>query len=357
MRTALRLSSNRAAVRLLQEIGIPHTVQYARTLGVGDVPSVPSLALGSGEVTLDRMTAAYAAFINAGKVPLPLLIRRVEDRGGVILYEAVEVLTPAVSETTAFLMSSMLSDVINAGTAARARSLGFTLPAAGKTGTTNEYRDSWFIGFTPRIATGVWVGFDQPRSIIQRGFASEIAVPIWANFMKAATRGDRPTWIRAPRSIVSAQVCSVSGMRAGEGCEHAEIQTEDGETRRRSPVYTEYFVSGTEPTAVCNRHSTRGLLGAIASLFGGGEPPAAAVVLPAAPAPAASAPPAAERREETAEAPEEPPRRRRGFWSRLFGIGSDDDRERDEDEQADEEREDRENDRRRPRPRPIPGTR
>jgi 1A family penicillin-binding protein len=190
LRTALRTSSNRAAVRLLQQVGIGRTVQYAKDMGVGNVPSVPSLALGSGEVTLQAMTAAYAAFINHGFVPKPILIRRVEDNDGTVLFEGRPSSTRAISDTTAFLMSTMLADVINAGTAARARSLGFTLPAAGKTGTTNDFNDAWFIGFTPKLATGVWVGFDQPRTILPNGFAADIAVPAWAKFMKAATQRD-----------------------------------------------------------------------------------------------------------------------------------------------------------------------
>jgi len=116
LRTALRMSSNRAAVRLLQDVGIPRTVEYAKAMGVGEVPSVPSLALGSGEVTVQSLTAAYAAFANHGLVPHPTLIRRVEDRDGRILYESNDSPVRAISDTTAFLMTSMLADVINAGT-------------------------------------------------------------------------------------------------------------------------------------------------------------------------------------------------------------------------------------------------
>src|SRR5262245_40564908 len=114
LRTALRTSSNRAAVRLLQEVGIRKTVQYAKNMGIGDVPAVPSLALGSGEVTLQAMAAAYAAFANHGLVPQAVLIRRVEDQDGRILYQAHESSSRAVSEVTAFLMSTMLADVVNA---------------------------------------------------------------------------------------------------------------------------------------------------------------------------------------------------------------------------------------------------
>ena len=127
----------------------------------------------------------------------------------------------------------MLADVINAGTAARARSLGFTLPAAGKTGTTNNYNDAWFVGFTPSLLAGVWVGFDQPHTIMPGGFASDVAVPLWARFMKAATHDDKPRWLKAPPGIVSATVCRMSGELATDGCEHADVIDDDGQLVRR----------------------------------------------------------------------------------------------------------------------------
>ena len=108
-------------------------------------------------------------------------------------------------------MSSMLSDVVNHGTAYKARQAGFTLPAAGKTGTTNDYLDAWFVGFTPRLVTGVWVGFDQPKTIISNGYAGDLTVPIWAGFMKAATRGDKPDGFERPASVVGVNVCRASG--------------------------------------------------------------------------------------------------------------------------------------------------
>src|SRR5262249_43955258 len=214
LRTGLRTSSNRAAVRLLQEVGIPRTVEYARTMGVGELPNVPSLALGSGEVTVLSMTAAYAAFANHGLVPKPTLIERVEDASGELLYQSRDVPARAISDTTAFLMASMLADVVNAGTGARARRMGFTLPAAGKTGTTNDFNDAWFVGFTPKLATGVWVGFDHPHTILPNGFAADIAVPLWTTFMKAATRDDRPEWVTPPPGVVTATVCRISGKLA-----------------------------------------------------------------------------------------------------------------------------------------------
>jgi penicillin-binding protein 1A len=324
LRSALRTSSNRAAVRLLQEVGIRKTVQYAKSMGVGDVPAVPSLALGSGEVTLQSMTAAYAAFANHGLVPQPMLIRRVEDQDGRVLYQAHESSTRAVSDITAFLMSTMLADVINAGTANRARQIGFKLPAAGKTGTTNDFKDAWFIGYTPKLVTGVWVGFDEPRTILPNGFAADVAVPVWAKFMKVATRDDKPEWINAPPGVTTATVCRLSGLLASEGCQDVEVEARDGHLERRSMVYTEYFARGTEPTTYCDLHPTRGIVAKVAGLFGAEQdkptPPRVddPVVAPVATATSGVTPPP------TVENPPEPPKKKRGFWSRMFGIGKDD---------------------------------
>jgi penicillin-binding protein 1A len=304
LRTGLRTSSNRAAVRLLQHVGIPRAVQYAKTMGVGDVPSVPSLALGSGEVTLQQMTAAYAAFANHGLVPGAILIRRVEDLDGRVLYQSQTSSVRAITDTTAYLMSTMLADVINAGTGSRARALGFTLPAAGKTGTTNDFNDAWFIGFTPKLATGVWVGFDQPRTILPSGFAADVAVPMWAKFMKAATRNDKAEWLVAPAGVTSARVCRLSGLLATEGCQD---------------VYTEYFAAGTAPTTYCDQHPTRGIMTKLAGLFGGNdERPAPPRVEDPGVTPAVTA---AAGTPGAAENPPQAPNKKRGFWSRLFGKG------------------------------------
>jgi penicillin-binding protein 1A len=325
LRAALRTSSNRAAVRLLEQVGIGRTVQYAKTLGVGNVPSVPSLALGSGEVTLQALTAAYSAFANRGRVPRPFLIRRVEDKDGRVLFTETETVPRAVSEQTAFLMATMMADVINAGTGARARELGFRLPAAGKTGTTNEYRDAWFVGFTPTLATGVWVGYDQPRTIMRNGFASDVAVPLWANFMKAATKGDKPQWLSAPSGITTATVCRISGLLAGSGCEHVEVVGDDGTLARRSMVYREYFARGTQPTEYCKLHESRNFFTAVASVFGGGsreEPPPPRAADTSLPPPTTSNVSVEVPREAPPQTAEPAPKKR-GFWSRLFGRGKD----------------------------------
>jgi 1A family penicillin-binding protein len=257
MRTALRTSSNRAAVRMLETVGIERAVSYAKNLGVGTVPNVPSLALGSGEVTLASMTAAYAAFAHGGVVREPIFIKRVEDQDGTVLFQHETHPRRAVSDTTAFLMSTMLADVVDSGTANRARTMGFTLPAAGKTGTTNDFVDAWFVGFTPNLVAGVWVGYDTPRTIVKNGFAGLLAVPIWARFMKVATKDDAPEWFDTPRDVVSVEVCRLSGHLPGENCRNAASVSATGEITYKSMVYMDYFVRGTEPRQTCAAHAAQ----------------------------------------------------------------------------------------------------
>jgi penicillin-binding protein 1A len=255
MRAALKVSSNRAAVQLLQQVGIPTAVRYAQRLGISNMPAVPSLALGSGEVTLLSMTSAYSAFANQGMMTPPSLIRRVEDASGQVLYMSSTHEERALSEATAFIMTSMMGDVINGGTAWQARRVGFTLPAAGKTGTTNDYRDAWFVGFTPHLVAGVWIGYDMPRTIIANGYAGELAVPLWGRFMAAATREDKPDRFKTPATIVPVTVCRLSGKLATDGCRGSVVFDRDGLPTERSMVYTEYFVRGTEPDDYCPLHS------------------------------------------------------------------------------------------------------
>jgi penicillin-binding protein 1A len=348
LRTALRTSSNRAAVQLLNTVGIAKAVQYAERLNVGTPPSVPSLALGASDVTLISLTAAYGAFANQGNVRKPFLVRRVDDSDGNVLFNEQGQSARAVSESTAFLMASMLADVINAGTAYRARQAGFSLPAAGKTGTTNDYNDAWFVGFTPKLVTGVWIGFDQPRTIIRNGYAGELAVPMWASFMKTATRGDKAQWLERPASVIGTNVCRISGKLPAGGCESVEVVNRDGFVERRSMIYTEYFVKGSQPTDPCPIHPERSFMDSLAGMFGkDSEPPpvpADEVGLPGSvrtrtsgsPAPprAASAPSAPVRVEP--EKQEDAPKKR-GFWSRLFGRG-DDDKKREEERKREEQK-------------------
>jgi membrane carboxypeptidase/penicillin-binding protein len=329
LRTALRTSSNRAAVQLLNAVGIQKAVGYAEKLNVGTPPSVPSLALGASDVTLVSLTAAYGAFANGGLVRQPVLIRRVEDSDGNVLFQEQGKSHRAISEATAFLMSSMLADVINSGTAYRARQTGFVLPAAGKTGTTNDYVDAWFVGFTPHLVTGVWIGFDRPATIIANGYAGELAVPVWASFMKTATKGDKPDWFQRPPGVVTANVCRVSGKLPNGGCDHVEVVNREGLIEARSMIYTEYFVKGTQPTTLCPDHLSPSFMDRVAGLFGGGDTnkPVRAdeVGLPTGQTGTTGArqslAPVPELRPEepTKDAATEAPTKKRGFWARVFG--------------------------------------
>ena len=325
MRAALRVSSNRAAVQMLQDIGIPSAVRAAERLGLGEVPGVPSLALGSGEVTLLSMTAAYAAFANGGMRPTPVLIRRVETTDGAVLYRSNAHGERAVSEATAFLITNMMADVLDGGTGWQARNVGFTLPAAGKTGTTNDYHDAWFVGYTPRLATGVWVGYDQPRTIIRNGYAAELAVPLWGRFMEAATKGDKFEDFKEPRTVTSATICRISGKLATRECYGDNSVDENGNVLGGRAVYTEYFVRGTEPEEYCPYHTRRIAAPAITFAQSAPQPSSSHQVLTQAEAPAAvatsgaaSGPPAPAK----AEAAPQPDPPRRGFWSRLFRRGN-----------------------------------
>jgi penicillin-binding protein 1A len=254
----------------------------------------------------------------------------VEDSDGNVLFQDPQASQRAVSPATAFLISSMLADVVNSGTGYRARQSGFALPAAGKTGTTNEYVDAWFIGYTPQVVTGVWIGFDQPRTIIANGYGGELAVPIWATFMKTATRNDKREWFDRPRDIVGASVCRVSGKLANSGCGSVMSVSADGYLQSRSQVYTDYFAKGTEPTTLCPIHVTPNYGDTLAAVATSGDlssvpaaapsaqpeasaPPAALPGTPPPPPPPAVEPPQpATPKGPSAEAP------RRGFWSRLF---------------------------------------
>jgi penicillin-binding protein 1A len=325
MRAALKTSSNRAAVRMIEDVGINKAVSYATRVGVNNTPAVPSAALGAGDVTLESLTSAYAVFANGGKRRPPVYITRVEDSEGEVLFTAERKEEQVVSPQTAFLMTEMLSDVINHGTAYKARQLGFKLKAAGKTGTTNEYRDAWFIGYTPHLVTGVWVGFDQPQTIMNDGYAGDVAVPLWARFMRAATSDDKNDWYERPEGIVAVNVCRLSGKRPADGCSGILVQADDGSYTTSSSVYTEYFEKGTVPSGVCPLHTYRATLDTRTASWSGGTMPSGVAPTnagrgnePGEPATRAAAAAAAK------EAKEAEPKKR-GFWSRVFGRDKDKD--------------------------------
>jgi penicillin-binding protein 1A len=250
----------------------------------------------------------------------------VEDKDGTVIYRDEGKSQRAVSEATAFMMSSMLADVVNHGTGYRARQSGFTHPAAGKTGTTNDYVDAWFVGYTPQVVTGVWIGFDQPATIIANGYGGELAVPIWAGFMKAATKQDEPKWFERPADVAGVTICRVSGKLPSDGCASVQVVDEDGWVESRSTLYMEFFRKGTQPTSYCPIHA-----GGYADTYAGNAPRASGderdaslpptatsgrrLPEPAAPVYRPTLPPS-----QPEEVRPEEPKKKRGFWARVFGI-------------------------------------
>jgi 1A family penicillin-binding protein len=239
IRAAIVESDNRAATAMQQKIGARPVLRLAESLGMRDLPNVPSLALGSGEVTPLELTTAFGVFANLGTGARPRALTRVIDaEGGVALRVDVEearVLDPAV----AFQMQSMLRDVVDRGTGAAARQLGVYFPAAGKTGTTDDFRDAWFVGFSSEIVAGVWVGFDQPATIASNAYGARLALPIWSEFMRRAARKYPPEEFERPAGLTDEPRCRESYLRPLDDC----------------PTYIEYFKEGDEvPTKLCPLH-------------------------------------------------------------------------------------------------------
>jgi 1A family penicillin-binding protein len=239
LREALYESNNQAAVKLQTQVGSRPVLKLAESVGLSGLPDVPSLALGVGEVTPLQMTAAYAIFPNGGFAVTPRPIIRVLDNDGYAVLNREVERRPVVSEASAFQMVSMLADVLDVGTGAPARSLGVRFPAAGKTGTTDDFKDAWMVGFSSSVVVGVWVGLDQPAPIGPEGYGARYALPIWSDFMSHVARIRRPEPFRVPTSLDTVRLCRVTHMLAREEC----------------PTYTEYFKSSdVVPNRQCNLH-------------------------------------------------------------------------------------------------------
>ncbi len=258
LREALYESNNQAAVRLQTQIGSRPVLRLAQLLGLPRMPDVPSLALGVGESTPLQMTAAYAVFPNGGFAVTPRpLIQVLDNDGYAVLNREVE-RKPVISEAIAYQMVSMLTDVVDVGTGASARSLGVRFPAAGKTGTTDDFKDAWFVGFSSSIVTGVWVGFDKPATIGPDGYGARYALPIWADFMSKAVGVRKPAQFRVPTTVESMRLCRISHMLPREAC----------------PTYIEYFKHGDlVPDDECDIHrgpNAAEVIGGIFSKIGKG---------------------------------------------------------------------------------------
>jgi penicillin-binding protein 1A len=248
LREALARSSNYAGVRVGQFAGIANVIQTARALGITTpIPPYPSIFLGAAEVIPAEFVAAYATFDNGGQRVKPQLINRVEDTRGNVLWRAQNTPAQVMDPGIAFLTLSMMEDVVDHGTAASIRRAGFMYPAAGKTGTTNDYKDAWFVGMTPDYVAGVWIGFDKPRTIVPGGEGGRLAAPIWAAMMKEGykTRPAPDAWVPPP-TLSSVAIDTESGLLATPNCPPEQVRIE-------------YFMPGTEPHDYCPLHGGNGV--------------------------------------------------------------------------------------------------
>jgi penicillin-binding protein 1A len=232
LRHALEQSRNVPAVRVMEQLGPNQVIAYARRLGLqGALPPYLAVALGAAEATLVDMTSAFSTYPNQGVRMKPYSVMKVSDREGNVLEENRPEPKDAIRADTAYVMTHLLRGVVQHGTAARAASLKW--PIGGKTGTTDDYTDAWFIGFDPDITIGVWVGYDVKRSMGPAGTGSESALPIWIEIMKAWIGGrTEPPAFDAPGNIVFAAVDRASGNVAIDGMPGA---------------ITEAFIAGTQP--------------------------------------------------------------------------------------------------------------
>lgn len=237
MRQALAVSSNVATVRLARKVGLNRIIAMAHRIGVTRrIPAVPSIVLGSVEMTPLEVTSAYATFATLGSHPEPRLVTRVLDGKGNVVWQkrpsSARVLDPAV----AFVVTNMLKDVIDRGTATSVRDVGYWGVVAGKTGTSNDAADAWFVGYTPDLVGTIWLGLDRRSSIVPGGKAGELAAPIWGRIM--ARLGERSRDWPKPASVESRLMDDHGNVYANH-------------CRRTTALRPEYFLKGTAPKATC----------------------------------------------------------------------------------------------------------
>ena len=214
IRTGLAKSRNVITVKILNRIGVKYAINYARKMGIeSDLTPNLSLALGSSGVSLMELTRGYAVFANGGMLVKPFFVKRVLDRSGQIIEENQPDTQPVLSRETAFVMTDLLRAVVTEGTGWRIRAL--KRPAAGKTGTTNDLRDAWFMGYTPDLVTGVWVGYDDSREMGKGETGSRAASPVWLDFMAGVLNGKPIKDFPVPKGVVFAKIDGETGFLAG----------------------------------------------------------------------------------------------------------------------------------------------
>src|SRR5947207_1698934 len=215
-------SRNTMSVRVGQFAGLDAVQKIANNLGIAqNVPHGPATYIGSFETNLKDLTAGYTVFPNAGVRKQAYIIERIDDQQHKPIYLAAHISKPALDPSAAWMTSQVMEEVLTKGTAASARSLGFKLPAAGKTGTTNDYKDAWFVGYTSTLTCGVWVGFDQPATIIPHGYGAALALPVWTQVMTKAAQHYPAVPLEPTVPLQHATVCSMSNQLATTGCMEA----------------------------------------------------------------------------------------------------------------------------------------
>ncbi|MDD5286793.1 MAG: PBP1A family penicillin-binding protein [Desulfuromonadaceae bacterium] len=233
MREALTHSINIVSVKILEQIGVQYASEYARKLGfTSQIPANMALALGAASISPFELTSAYAVFANKGVLTPTNFITRVTDNDGTVLQEMQQsVPVPVISPESAYVITNLMQSVVASGTGHRASVIG--RPVAGKTGTTNESKDAWFIGYIPQLVTGVWVGYDQERSLGSGGTGGQAAAPIWGDFMQAAVASLPYEDFEAPENVSFVLINPRTGKLAREGTPGAVM---------------ECFIKGTEPS-------------------------------------------------------------------------------------------------------------
>jgi penicillin-binding protein 1A len=212
-------SRNTMSVRVGQFAGLDAVQKVANDLGIAQkVPHGPAIYIGSFETNLKDLTAAYSIFPNAGIRKQAYIIERIDDQQHKPIYLAAHITSPGLDPGATWMTSELMEEVLTKGTAASARSLGFKSPAAGKTGTTNDYKDAWFVGYTSTLTCGVWVGFDQPTTIVPRGYGAALALPVWTQVMNKTSRHYPAEPFQPTMPMQRATVCSISNQLATTGC-------------------------------------------------------------------------------------------------------------------------------------------
>ncbi|HYR59077.1 MAG TPA: PBP1A family penicillin-binding protein, partial [Chthoniobacteraceae bacterium] len=218
----LILSRNTMSVRVGERAGIDTIAKLAAACGIGGMPRQPSVYLGAFEQTVAELGAAYSVFANNGIRRQSYIIERIDDADGETIFRAGHIQVRAIDAGSAWLTTQAMQKVLERGTAASAKNMGFAKPAAGKTGTTNEFRDAWFAGFTSSLTCAVWVGLDKPETIVSRGYGAALALPVWVDVMNAASPQRYPAQpLQCAEPTRRVSVCATTNELATNGCERA----------------------------------------------------------------------------------------------------------------------------------------